>query len=96
MGREWDRKRKIDELLNDNSLTPEIKKDLEAEREKLKIQLKRKQARNRRNRLSRPQNIVLSVSPPTLSSESTSLSGQQLTFTVSISNKATASTVVNV
>ncbi len=54
MGREWDRKRKIDELLNDNSLTPEIKKDLEAEREKLKIQLKRKQARNRRNRLSRP------------------------------------------
>ncbi len=96
MGREWDRKRKIDELLNDNSLTPEIKKDLEAEREKLKIQLKRKQARNRRNRLSRPQNIVLSVSSPTLSSESTSLSGQQLTFTVSISNKATASTVVNV
>jgi hypothetical protein len=96
MGREWDRKRKIDELLNDNSLTSEIKKDLEAEREKLKIQLKRKQARNRRNRLSRPQNIVLSVSSPTLSSESTSLSGQQLTFTVSISNKATASTVVNV
>jgi hypothetical protein len=33
MGREWDRKRKIDELLlNDNNVTPEMKKDLEAER----------------------------------------------------------------
>ena len=41
MGREWDKKRRIDELLNaNNNLTPEMKKDLEAEREKLiKIQL---------------------------------------------------------
>jgi hypothetical protein len=95
MGREWDRKRKIDELLlNDNNVTPEMKKDLEAEREKLKIQLKRKQARNRRNRLSRSKNIVLSVSPPTLSSEGTSSSGQQFTFTVSVNGK-TVSTAVN-
>jgi hypothetical protein len=64
-----------------------MKKDLEAEREKLKIQLKRKQARNTRNRLSRSQNILLSVSIPTLSSEGTS-SGQQFTFfTVSINGK---------
>ena len=95
MGREWDRKRKIDELLNNNNLTPEMKKDLEEEREKLKIQLKRKQARNRRNRLSRPQNIVLSVNPPTtLSSGGTSSGQQQFTFTVSINGK-TASAAVN-
>ena len=94
MGREWDRKRKIDELLNaNNNLTPEMKKDLEEEREKLKIQLKRKQARNRRNRLSLPQNIVLSVNPPTVSSGGTS-SGQQFTFTVSVNGK-TASAAVN-
>ena len=71
-----------------------MKKDLEEEREKLKIQLKRKQARNRRNRLSRPQNIVLSVNPPTLSSGGTSSGQQQFTFTVSINGK-TASAAVN-
>ncbi len=90
MGREWDRKRKIDELLNNgSSITPEVKKQLEEERGKLKIQLKRKQARNRHNRLSRNQNIVVSVVPPAIS---TGGSVQPITFTVSINGKP-ASTV---
>jgi hypothetical protein len=92
MGREWDRKRKIDELLNNgSSITPEVKKQLEEERGKLKIQLKRKQARNRHNRLSRNQNIVVSVVPPAISTGG-SVGQQPITFTVSINGKP-ASTV---
>ena len=68
MGREWDRKRKIDELLNDNSLTPEMKKDLEAKREK--------QRSNWNESKLETGAIGYFVSPPTLSSEGTS-SGQQ-------------------
>ena len=83
MGREWDRKRKIDELLKSN-ISADMKKDLEAEREKIKIQLKRKQARNRRNRLSRC-SIVLSVVPqPPITADT---AGQPITFTVSINGK---------
>jgi hypothetical protein len=77
MGREWDRKRKIDELLKvdnnsvSNNISADKKKDLEMEREKIKIQLKQKQARNRRNRLlsRRCCSIVLlsAVPPPPVS-----------------------------
>ncbi len=43
MGREWDRKRKIDELLKVDSnsvsnISADMKKDLEVERERIKIQ----------------------------------------------------------
>ena len=69
-----------------------MKKDLEDERAKLKIQLKRKQARNRRNRLARPHNIVVSVNPSTSSGEGTS-SGQQFTFSVSVIGKTSAAAV---
>ena len=92
MGREWDRKRKIDELLKSN-ISADMKKDLEAEREEIKIQLKRKQARNRRNRLSRC-SIVLSVIPPP--PITTGTAGQPITFTVSINGKTgPPATVVN-
>ena len=92
MGREWDRKRKIDELLKSN-ISADMKKDLEAEREEIKIQLKRKQARNRRNRLSRC-SIVLSVVPqPPITADT---AGQPITFTVSINGKTgPRATVVN-
>ena len=92
MGREWDRKRKIDELLKSN-ISADMKKDLEAEREEIKIQLKRKQARNRRNRLSRC-SIVLSVVPqPPITADT---AGQPIIFTVSINGKTGPSaTVVN-
>ena len=92
MGREWDRKRKIDELLKSN-ISADMKKDLEAEREEIKIQLKRKQARNRRNRLSRC-SIVLSVVPqPPITADT---AGQPITFTVSINGKTgPPATVVN-
>ena len=93
MGREWDRKRKIDELLKSN-ISADMKKDLEAEREEIKIQLKRKQARNRRNRLSRC-SIVLSVVPPPPPITADTV-GQPITFTVSINGKTgPPATVVN-
>ena len=92
MGREWDRKRKIDELLKSN-ISADMKKDLEAEREEIKIQLKRKQARNRRNRLSRC-SIVLSVVPQSPITADTA--EQPITFTVSINGKTgPPATVVN-
>jgi hypothetical protein len=103
MGREWDRKRKIDELLKvdnnsvSNNISADKKKDLEMEREKIKIQLKQKQARNRRNRLlsRRCSIIVLSAVPPTPIKEGTA-GGQLITFTISVNGKTgPPATVVN-
>ncbi len=98
MGREWDRKRKIDELLKVDSnsvsnISADMKKDLEVERERIKIQLKRKQARNRRNRLSRC-SFILSVVPPPITKGT---GGQPITFTIISVNGKTGplATVVN-
>ncbi len=104
MGREWDRKRKIDELLKvdnnsvSNNISADKKKDLEMEREKIKIQLKQKQARNRRNRLlSRRCSIVLSAVPPPPPIKEGTAGGQPITFTISVNNGKTGppATVVN-
>ena len=95
MGREWDRKRKIDELLK-SYISADMKKDLEAEREEIKIQLKRKQARNRRNRLSRCSIVLSVVPPPPPITADTTAAGQPITFTVSINGKTgPPATVVN-
>ena len=53
MGHEWDRKRKLDELLLNNDLTEEQRVSYESQRERMKGLLKLKAARHKLNKLKK-------------------------------------------
>ena len=55
MGKSWVRKRKLESELNSDSTTPEERKALEEERDKLLQKLRRKTIRNKKNRKIRLQ-----------------------------------------